>query len=519
MTAPHEIVRDRPQATRRNLELFLVLVALAVAVMADWLVSATAGSDTSDDSWITHGMVLGGLGLGMHVALRLWAKYADPFILPITMALNGIGLAMIHRLDLASRPGSDNAASSQLLYTGLGMACAVILFWAVRDHRVLRRFTYIWLAASVALLILPLLPGLGAEINGARIWIRLGPFSLQPGEFAKITLALFFASYLATKRDLILLAGRKIGPLQLPRARDLGPMLVAWAVALAVLIFQKDLGTAIMFFGLFMVMIYVATGRVSWIVIGLTLVAAGGVFAAMFMGHVQRRVNSWLNSFDPEVYAAVGGSGQIVQGLFGMAHGGIVGTGLGEGQPYRVPYAKSDMIYTALGEELGMIGLFAIVMLFLLLVSRGIRAALGARDGFGKLLATGLSFIVAFQFFIVTAGVLRVMPLTGLTTPFLSAGGSSLLANWLLISLLLLISHNARRPSTGGGTLSTQEQGLVDRHMKSSTASALDATEDQRAFLAELGVTPRSSQRTASSAASPSTTGDAPGAREGGERP
>lgn len=476
--------RPAKQRTRRNLELFLLVPALAVVALADFLVSASpAGSSTDDSSWITHVVVMGALALGMNISLRIWAKYADPFIMPIVVALNGIGLAMIHRLDLGA-PESiqpSTVATSQLMYTGLGMACAVILLWAIRDHRALRPFTYIWLAISAVLLVLPLIPGLGGSgVNGARIWIFIGPFSIQPGEFAKITLALFFASYLGSKRDLILLAGKKIGPIQLPRLRDMAPMLVAWLASLAVLVFQKDLGSAILFFGLFMVMIYVATGRISWIAIGLAFIAAGGVLAMLFMSHVQARVNVWLHVFDPEIYNQdPGGSRQIAQGLFALANGGVVGTGFGEGQPNSVSLANSDMIYTALGEELGLIGLSAIVILYLLLVSRGIRAALGARDGFGKLLAVGLSFILCLQMFVVTAGVLRVMPLTGLTTPFLSAGGSSLLANWILVAVLLMISHNARRPATGGSTLSSEDQGVIERRLRVQDASALDATPEQ----------------------------------------
>lgn len=473
--------RVKPQRTKRNLELFLLIPALGVAALADYLVSVSpAGSSADDSSWITHVVVMGALALGMNISLRIWAKYADPFILPIVVTLNGIGLAMIHRLDLGAARES-HVATTQLLYTGLGMACAVVILWAIRDHRVLRRFTYVWLAAAVVLLLLPLVPGLGKTINGAKIWIGIGPFSIQPGEFAKIALAIFFASYLASKRDLILLAGKRLGPLQLPRLRDMAPMFIAWIVALGVLVMQSDLGSAILFFGLFMVMIFVATGRVSWIVIGLGLMAVGAVFAVLFISHVQARVHVWLHVFDPAVYNRVyGGSGQIVQGLFALANGGMVGTGFGGGTPNKVPLANSDMIYASLGEELGMIGLFAIVMLFLLLVSRGVRAAAGSRDGFGKLLATGLSFTIALQFFVVTAGVLRVMPLTGLTTPFLSAGGSSLLANWVLISILLMISHNARRPSTGGSMLSVQDQGLIDRHLRVQAVSALDAVPDRR---------------------------------------
>ncbi len=274
--------------------------------------------------------------------------------------------------------------------------------------------------------------------------------SFQPGELAKITLAIFFAGYLSSNRELILLAGKKIGPLQLPRARDLGPMLVAWLVSIGVLVVQRDLGSSILFFGLFMVMIYVATARVSWIVIGMLMLAGGGVFAYLTMGHVTRRIDGWINAFDPDIYYAKGGSRQIVEGLFGMGDGGLLGTGLGNGSPYLVPLANSDMIVASLGEELGLIGLSAIVLMYLILISRGMRAALGSRDAFGKLLATGLSFTLGLQCFVVIGGVTRLIPLTGLTTPFMAAGGSSLLANWIIVALLLLISHNSRRPMQAG---------------------------------------------------------------------
>jgi cell division protein FtsW (lipid II flippase) len=320
----------------------------------------------------------------------------------------------------------------------------------LRDHRVLRRFTYLSLIASAALLIFPLLPFVGMEVNGARIWVNLGFATFQPGEIAKITLAIFFAGYLSTNRDLILLAGRKIGPLQLPRWQDMGPMLAAWLVSIGVLVFQRDLGSSILFFGLFMAMIYVATSRVSWVIIGLLMIAVGGFVAFQLFPHVTARINSWTKAFDPEVYNAIGGSHQIVQGLFGLASGALTGTGLGQGRPDLVTFANSDMIIAALGEELGLIGLSAIVMLYVLLISRGIRAALGSRDAFGKLLATGLSFTLALQCFVVIGGVTRLIPLTGLTTPFLAAGGSSLLANWLIVALLLLISDAARRPTMTG---------------------------------------------------------------------
>jgi cell division protein FtsW (lipid II flippase) len=438
--------------SRRNTELLLLLLALVVGVGANMLVGLDQDR-AFDQDFFTQGITLTALSLAIHVVLRLRAKYADPVILPIVVALNGIGLAMIHRLDIAT---GDAAAARQLMWTGLAIAAMIALIWLLRDHRVLRRFTYISLIISAVLLMLPLLPGLGVELNGARIWVNLGFATFQPGEIAKITLAIFFAGYLSTNRDLILLAGKKVGPLQLPRWRDLGPMVVAWLVSIGVLIFQRDLGSSILFFGLFMAMIYVATSRISWILIGLLMIAFGGVVAFKLIPHVTARIDGWINAFDPEVYNRIGGSHQIVQGLFGLASGGLTGTGLGQGRPDIVTFANSDMIIAALGEELGLVGLSAIVLLYVLLVTRGIRAALGTRDSFGKLLATGLSFTLALQCFVVIGGVTRLIPLTGLTTPFLAAGGSSLLANWLIIGLLLLISDAARRPALPGPAGSAQ---------------------------------------------------------------
>ena len=430
---------------RRNLELLLLLLALCVGGAAFFLVGSATEDNDSKNFLIQMG-IMGALALIIHVLLRIFAKYADPVILPITVALNSLGLAMIHRIDLAK---GTSQSSRQLMWTGIAILVAALVLWAVKDHRILRRFTYIALLASIVLLLLPLIPFLGATINGARIWIHVGPFSLQPGELAKITLSIFFAGYLSSNRDLILMAGRKVGPLQLPRMRDMAPMVIAWLLSIGVLVVQRDLGSAILFFGLFILMIYVATARISWVIIGLLMVVVGGVFAALTMGHVERRVNVWLNAFDPEIYQARGGSAQIVEGLFGMADGGLFGTGLGGGSPYRVPLANSDMIIASFGEEIGLIGVTAIVLLFMLLVSRGLRAALGARDTFGKLLASGLAFTLGLQCVVIIGGVTRLIPLTGLATPFMAAGGSSLLANWIIIALLLLISHNARRPMSG----------------------------------------------------------------------
>lgn len=428
---------------RRNTELLLLVLALGLSAMANALVNLNLGR-SFDNDFYSQIAILAVLSIAFHVVLRLRAKYADPVILPVVVALNGIGLAVIHRLDITS---GLRDATRQWMWTSLAVVAAIAVLWFLRDHRILRRYTYISLLVSVVLLILPLVPGISAgSVFGATVWISIGPFTFQPGEVAKITLAIFFAGYLSSNRDLILLAGKKIGPLQLPRVRDLAPMIVAWLASVGVLVFQRDLGSSILFFGLFMVMIYVATSRVSWILIGVALMAVGGFAAYQIFPHVARRIDVWINAFDPAYIGADYGSFQVVEGLFGLANGGLMGTGLGQGSPDQLPVANSDMIIAVIGEELGLIGLFAILCLYALLIARGFRAALGTRDAFGKLLAVGLSFAVALQCFIIIGGVTRLIPLTGLTTPFLSAGGSSLLANWIIVALILKISDAARRP-------------------------------------------------------------------------
>jgi cell division protein FtsW (lipid II flippase) len=313
----------------------------------------------------------------------------------------------------------------------------------VRDHTRLRRYTYTAAAMGLVALLLPLLPLLGREINGARIWIRLGPMSVQPSEIAKLLLIVFFAGYFVSKRDALSLASRRFAGLDLPRARDLLPVLLAWAASLAVLIRGRDLGTSLLFFGIFVVMLYVATERTSWLLIGIALFAGGAAAAYSVFGHVQQRVDTWLDPFAD--YERTGF--QLVQGLFGFGTGGMTGTGLGQGRPGTTPFAKTDFILAAAGEELGLIGVVAILLLFLLIVERGLRAALSVRDSFGKLLAVGLAFSLGLQVFVIVGGVTGLIPLTGITLPWLSYGGSSLVGNWALAALLLRISDAARRPA------------------------------------------------------------------------
>lgn len=429
----------RPR-TRRNVELVLLLIAVAIVVLA-YVNVGLATSGSFPPGLISQGLGLLAISLAFHLLLRWKAAYADPLLLPIVTLLNGLGLVMIHRLDIAKgRDISGGLALKQLVWSALAVAIAAGVLWVLHDHRTLRRFTFTAAVVGFVLLILPLVPGIGRSVYGSRIWIGLGPFTFQPGEVAKIALAVFFAGYLVQTRDALSLAGRKVLGLTLPRGRDLGPILVAWVLSLGVLVFETDLGSSLLLFGLFVAMLYVATERTSWIAIGLSLFCAGAYVAFLLFGHVQARVHLWLDPF------ASGQSDQIAKGLMGMASGGLLGTGLGRGRPDLTYFAESDFIIPSFGEEMGLVGLFAILVLYVLLVERGLRTALGVRDGFGKLLAAGLSFSVALQCFVVVGGVTRVIPLTGLTMPFLSYGGSSLLANWSLVAILLRISDQARRP-------------------------------------------------------------------------
>ncbi|MES2171417.1 MAG: FtsW/RodA/SpoVE family cell cycle protein [Actinomycetota bacterium] len=437
-------LRLRVPARFRNLELALLIFAGLIVLFTIALVQLGALGRL-----FPHMLILGAalwvLTVGVHVALRFVAPEADPFVLPIAFLLNGIGIAEIYRIDIAKQfTGWNSAGVRQVVWTAMAIVIAVAVLVVIRNHRVLQRYRYVAMFVGIVLLLLPMLPGIGRTINGARLWIGIGTFSFQPGELAKIALAIFFAGYLVTARDSLSMVGRRVLGIRFPRARDLGPILVIWAAAMVVLIFQRDLGTALLYFGLFLVMIYVATGRVSWVILGLALFVGGAVIAGQVLSYVQGRFESWLDAFNPKIYDSVGGSYQLVQGLFGIAHGGLIGTGLGQGRPTIVPLAESDFIIASLGEELGLVGLFAILALYLLFVSRGFRIGFAGQDDFGRLLGVGLSFTIALQVFIVIGGVTRVIPLTGLTTPFLAAGGSSLVANWIVVALLLRLSDTVR---------------------------------------------------------------------------
>jgi cell division protein FtsW (lipid II flippase) len=450
---------------RRNSELYLLAFAFGVTAFAFLNVGATL-KGPSAGTIIEYLVAYMAITLVAHLAIRRWAPYADPLLLPIATLLNGLGLVFIYRLTLAGRfgnPGNSAVAGgtlnvpmtlsttmTQIIYTLIGVACLVAILKFVTEPRLLQRYTYIFGLVGVFLIALPaVLPSSisGVADTGAKIQISIGGFSLQPGEFGRLALAVFFAGYLIKKRDVLSLAGKRILGIDLPRGRDLGPILVIAGINLLLLIFESDVGMSAVFMGLFVAMIYIATSRTSWLIIGVILFIVGALLAASLFPHVGERFNVWLYPFSNYNVNVTGDSYQPIQGLYGMANGGLFGTGLGAGQPYWTPLIQSDMIFTGFGEELGLAGVMAILLMYGLLVQRGLRAAMMVKDPFSKLLAGGLSFMFAMQVFVIVGGVTRLIPLTGITTPFLSQGGSSLIANWALIAILARISDSARRPA------------------------------------------------------------------------
>ncbi|MFE9255406.1 FtsW/RodA/SpoVE family cell cycle protein [Streptomyces sp. NPDC006879] len=424
---------------RRGVELLLLTAAVLIPVFGYLYVGlVTHGSAPADTARYTAG--LGALALAAHLAVRFFAPYADPLLLPVAVLLNGLGLVLIHRLDQETpqTPG----APGQLVWSALGAALFIAAVLLLRDHRVLQRYAYVSMVTALLLMTVPIL---FPPVNGAHIWIRLAGLSFQPGEFAKILLAVFFAAYLAANHNALTYTGRRIWRFQLPTGRALGPVLTIWLLSVGVLVLERDLGTSLLFFGLFLTMLYVATGRHTWIAIGLALTGAGLYAVASLEPHVNSRVTEWLNPF-ASIEAGLG-PGQLAQSLFAFGAGELLGSGLGRGDSTLIGFAaKSDFILATAGEELGLAGLSALLVLYALLAVRGFHAGLALRDRFGRLLAAGLAAVLALQVFVIAGGVTGLIPLTGMAMPFLAQGGSSVVTNWVIIALLVRISDCARRP-------------------------------------------------------------------------
>jgi cell division protein FtsW (lipid II flippase) len=461
--ATGELPQVRARRSRRNAELGLLVLAMVLVAAYAATVEANLLDTVTADFWVP-AAVLSVLFLGLHLVIRFLAPFADPALLPAVALLNGLGVGFLRRIDLADAPAAQRAdypifagtGGRQLLWTLIAVVLAATLLVVIRDHRTVSRYAYTLGLAGIVLVLIPaLLPSRFSERNGAKLWIQLGGFSIQPGEFAKLALLAFFAYYLVRKREVLSLASHRFLGIDFPRGRDLGPVIAVWLISLLVLVFEKDLGTSLLYFGMFVFTLYIATERVSWLIIGL-LLFFGGAYAAYLLGasvggpflNFYHRADIWLHPFaDP-----YGDGYQLVQSLLGLGTGGLFGAGPGGGQPTKVPEVENDFIFAGMGEEIGLFGLSALLVIYLLVVERGLRAALAVRDSFGKLLAGGLAFTLALQVFVIVGGISKLIPLTGQTTPFLSAGGSSLMANWLLVAMLLRISDAARRPVTGSAS-------------------------------------------------------------------
>jgi cell division protein FtsW (lipid II flippase) len=428
----------------RNREL-LALVPASLLLTAGFAAVFVQRNDVVTNVSLTYGAIFLGLCVAGHLVIRFTLPDADPYLFPLAATLACFGLVMIYRID-------ENLAREQAQWFVVGLILFAATIIVVRDISVLERYRYLIATTGIVLLLLPRLPGIGAQVNGAYLGVKVGPITFQPAEFAKIAIVIFLSSYLRDTRQLLVSAGRKIGPITFPPLKHLGPLLVVWGAAMLLLVFIRDLGSSLMFFGAFLALIYVATDRFSFVAIGLALFAVGAWFFSSTVGHVQDRVDTWRHPFDQALYDKVGGSYQVAQSLFAQADGGLLGKGFGESildlpgsTAQLLPAAHTDLIYAVIVNELGLVGAVGMLLVYLLIVERAIKTSIMARDSFSKLLAAGLGAVFALQVFVIVGGVTKVIPLTGVTLPFISYGGSSILANFVLLALLLLVSDKARR--------------------------------------------------------------------------
>jgi len=424
----------------RNREL-LALIPASLLVTAGFTAVFVQRHDLLSNASLTVGAVFLGLCLAAHFVIRATLPYADPYLFPLAALLACFGLVMIYRID-------QDLAREQAQWFVVGLLLFAGTIIAFRDPAVLERYRYVIAAASIALLILPRVPGIGAQVNGAYLGVKLGPISFQPAEFAKIGIVVFLASYLRDTRQVLVQGARRVMGVTIPPLKHFGPLLVVWGLAMILLVFIRDLGSSLMFFGAFLALLYVATSRLSFVIAGLLLFAVGAWFFTGTVGHVQDRIDAWLHPFDPSLYDKIGGSYQIAQSVFAQADGGALGKGFGQALLANniLPAPQTDMIYAVIVNELGLAGACGVLVTYLLIVERGFKTAMIARDSFSKLLASGLAAVFALQVFVIVGGVTRVIPLTGVTLPFISYGGSSILANFVLLGLLLVVSNKARAP-------------------------------------------------------------------------
>ncbi len=418
-------------ATRRNSELTLLILALIVGAGAVVLVALARGTAKVQVA-APYVAVVAVAYIVAHVVVRRAAPKADSLILPVAAVVNTIGIAAIYRLS------PRNFGPLQVNWAIFGIVCFIATLVFLRDYRIIARYKYIFGFVGVGLLLLPATP-LGQEVNGAQLWLDLGAFSFQPGELAKLCLVIFFASYLAERKELLAIASRRVLGFHVPDIKHFGPLLVMWGVSLAVMFWEKDLGSSLLFFSIFIVMLYIGTARLVYVALGGVLFGVGAFIGYQIFGHVQDRIEVWFNALDRGLIRDEGF--QLAQSWFAFATGGLFGTGLGRGRPDLIPAAETDFIFSVIGEELGLLGTAAVLLCFVVLVGRGLKIALDARNDFAQLLAAGLIAILAIQTIVIIAGVTRLLPLTGITLPFLSYGGSSLISNFILIALLLRISN------------------------------------------------------------------------------